>query len=284
MAYKSNNYKPNAKSRVILDRAWEHVQSVPYRVTARWLFYRILQDGLYHKKSDYNRFLGLLSRARHNDYQGWYPGTLADDQRQAVERGDGPLSVEEWGSDLARRAQCKLARWEGQDQYVEIWFEAGAMRAQFEHYTEHITLRPFAGMPSIPYKWEMARALDTAYMTYGLPLVVLYFGDLDEAGLIIPETTIADVRGWCSVPFDVVRCGLNRGHEVQYNIPENPDHPRAFQWEALEDGAAKELITKSVAKFVDYDRMAEIEAREDQATNAFREHMRQFVAGQAWTK
>lgn len=283
MAYENDNYEPNAKSQQILERAWQHVQGVPYRVTARWLFYRLIQEGFYQTKQDYkNRFLPLLSRARHNKYRGWRPDTLADDSRSAITRGDGYSTAEGWGRAVAKEARCKLARWKGQKQYVELWFEAEAMRGQFEYYTDDITMRPFGGMPSIPYKWEMAKNLEEAHASYGLPLVVLYFGDLDPAGLIIPETSIADVRKWCAVRFEVVRCGLNAGHEVQYSIPENYEKPGTYQWEALEDGPAGRLITSAVACYVDYSAMAEIEAKEDQATTRFREYARRFVDDRAW--
>jgi hypothetical protein len=36
--------KPHAKEVGILDRGVEHIKSVPYRVTVRWLFYRVFQD------------------------------------------------------------------------------------------------------------------------------------------------------------------------------------------------------------------------------------------------
>ena len=282
MAYESENYRPSEKNRAILARAWEHVQGVRYQVTARWLFYRLLQEGYYTKKQDYkNRFLKLLSAARHNYFEGWRPYTLADDRREAVIRGDGYLTVEGWGQAVTR-AQCDLARWEGQKWYIELWFEAGAMLGQFAHYTEDITLRPFFGMPSIPYKWEIAKALEAADEKHSLPLLILYFGDLDPAGETIPETSIADIEKWCKVPFRWERCGLNPGHPELYNIPENPDKPGSYQWEALEDQAAQELITGAVGQHIDYGVKAQIEEREARATAVFRKYARQFVTDRAW--
>ena len=87
MAYVNDNYQPNAKSREILARAWEHVQGVEYQVTARWLFYRLLQDGFYSSKADYEKLLALLSRARHNQWESWRPDSLIDDGREAIVRG-----------------------------------------------------------------------------------------------------------------------------------------------------------------------------------------------------
>jgi hypothetical protein len=281
MAYKSDAYQPNAKSDAILARAWEQIQSVPYAVTARWLFYRLLQEGFYQGKKDYKDcFLPLLSRARHNFYGPWRPDTLADDRREASVRGDGWDSPAAWAAAVARGGACRLARWAGQAYYVELWFEAGAMVSQFEHYTANITLRPFFGMPSIPYKWEIAKALEAAAAAYALPVVILYFGDLDPAGEIIPETTVADIRGWCSADFEFIRAGLNPGDEVRYNIPENIEHAGAYQWEALADGPAGELITSAVGRYVDFSAMTEIAEREAAATANFRSVMADLA--QAW--
>lgn len=274
MAYKSDSYTPQGKGCAILDRAWEHLQSVPYKPSARWLFYRLLQDGFYSKKSDYkNAFLPLLSRVRHNGYGPWRPDTLIDDRRSATIRGEGYDSPAEWAEAIADRGSVKLSRWGGQSYYLELWYEAEAMSAQFEYYTRNITLRPFFGMPSIPYKWDIAKSIEVASERYGLPVVIAYFGDLDTAGETIPETTLADIRGWCDVDFDFVRAGLNPGDEKRYNLPENFDHPGAYQWEALPDSGARELITATVGRYVDFAVMAEVEHEEQLATESFRFEM-----------
>lgn len=275
MAYKSDDYKPNAKGRAILARAAAHVASVPYRVTARWLFYRLLQDGLYSKKQDYKTFLALTSRARHNEWESWRPDTLADDTRERIIRGEGYESADDWRDMLTQRAYCELDKWTSQAYYVQIWFEANAMAGQFKHYTRHITLVPFGGMPSIPYKWEIAEALSDAGDFCGLPIKVLYFGDYDPAGLTILETSAIDIAGWCDADFEVERVGLNVGDGERYGIPENPDKPGQYQWEALPDEAARELIAGAVGRYIDADAMAKMEEREAKISASFRK----YVAG-----
>jgi len=269
---KSDAYNPHGKTAAMLARAFELVQSVPYRVTARWLFYQLLQEGYYRdKKKDYkDKFLKTLSAARHRLYGGWRPDTLVDDRRDPIIRGEGYDDPTEWVNAVARGAQCNLSRWTGQSYYVELWFEAEAMVRQFEYYTQGITLRPFSGMPSIAYKWDIAKALERAAERYGLPIVVLYFGDLDKAGHTIPETSIGDIREWCSVDFDVVRGGLNPGDERRFNLPENPDKPGAYQWEALADAAARELIVGTMERFIDFGVKAQIESQEAEATERIR--------------
>jgi len=271
-------YTPNAKSRQILARAIEHIRGVPYRVTARWLFYRLYQEGLYAGKTDYNnRFLPLLSRARHNLYGEWHPDTLADDTRKAIERGGGFATPGDWADAMRKRAHCGLSKWAGQENYVELWFEAKAMRGQFEHYTEHITLRPFGGQPSIPYKWDIAKALEWADENYGLSIKVLYFGDLDPAGMLIAEVTERDVRKWCDAEFEFIRCGLNPGDEIKYNLPDSIEG-KGYQWEALTDTDASDIIMSHVDRYVDPVTVADVLELERGTTVRFRKFISGFEA------
>jgi len=276
----SDEYRPRKKQREILARAFGYVQSVEYQVTARWLFYRLLQDGIYSAKGDYDgKFLPMLSKARKRFYNGWRPDTLGDDTREAVIRGNGFDSEADWLVAVGKRLGCTLDKWAGQPNYVELWFEAKAMRGQFEHYTDHVTLVPFGGDPSIPYKWAAAKRLEERAERYGRPVVILYFGDLDPKGLTIPESAAADVRDWCGARFEFIRCALNTGDEVTYNIPENPDKPGEYQWEALDDLAAGKLITESVGKFISPGYFSEIEGREQAITARFKRRWAAFLDG-----
>ena len=273
-----DEYRPRKRQREILDRALGYVGSVQYQVTARWLFYRLLQDGIYAGKGDYNgKFLPMLSKARKRFYNGWRPDTLADDTREAVIRGDGFDSEGDWLSAVGR-ARCNLDKWAGQPCYVELWFEAKAMRGQFEYYTDHVTLVAFGGDPSIPYKWDVAKRLEERAETCE-QIVILYFGDLDPKGLTIPKSAAADIQDWCAAPFEFIRCALNLGDEVRYGIPENPDKPGQYQWEALSDEVAGKLITESVGKFVSPGYFSEIEGRERAITARFKKRWAELLDG-----
>lgn len=253
MAYMNDNYTPNHEGRAILDAAWAIIQTVPYQVTTRWIFYQLFQAGFYKdKKVGYKNCIALLSRARHNFYMNWKPDTLVDDRREAVIRAKGFEDVTQWVETMSSGGlSCSLDHFYQQDVYLEIWFEAEAMSRQFEYYTSNINLRPFSGMPSIGYKWAIAKDLESRSKRYDKPIVILYFGDYDQAGMTIPETSINDIREWCDVGFDVDRCGLNAGDAQKYHIPENIDKANTYQWVALGDDIARELITSSVAKYID---------------------------------
>ncbi len=209
-------------------------------------------------------------------YYGWDPDTLADDTRRAYTRGTGNFNEMDF-LEAVGEAECVLDKWQYQDHYVELWYEAKAMHGQFNHYTRDITLRPFGGDPSIPYKWQIAKELERAQQLYGHPIVILYFGDLDPKGLTIPESACRDIRDWCSVEFKFIRAGLNPGDELRYKIQENFDRPGTYQWEALNDSSAGELITRYVSQFVSQGIIIDLEDEEHQITARFQENWREFI-------
>ncbi len=297
-------YKPReAHVIAILERAREHVRLVDYDVTARWVFYRLLQEGMLREKGDYKRLLGYLSKARKNFYGGWTPWTLTDESRKADVRGGGFDDGQSWVDALAERLSCSLDKWQSQEVYVELWFEAAAMEGQFRfHADPNIPLLAFHGDISIPEKWKAADRLADRWLELKKPIQVLYYGDLDPKGLQIPESAHQDVRNmmaqalwrkiyeerrWTSSrdndewraewremdeAFTFTRIGLNDEHVGQYSIPENPERPGTWQWEGLEDDAAEELI--GVANdYLDQDAFDGVSKREEWLTTQVRQHL-----------
>lgn len=282
-------YNPTPEVANLLDQAYDYVRSVPYSVTARWVFYRLLQDGYLDKKADYKRLLGFLSKARKGFYKSWTPWTLADDTREAILRGDGPTFPQDWVELMADTVTCELNRWTHQPNYVEVWFEASAMASQFEFYTnENITLLAFHGDISIPEKWKSAVRLYSCWKELQVPIRVLYYGDLDPKGLQIPRSALVDVLDFILAIarseeeasrydsferyFKFIRVGINEDHPALYNIPENPERPGTYQWEALDDLAARELIEQA-DKYLDPDGFEVVRDTEQKVTEAFQEVM-----------
>ena len=191
-------YSPSHESATILSRAWEHVNSVPYKVSLRWLFYRLLQDGIYHAKEDYKRLVRLTATARKRLYCGWRPNTLADATRHSRYRSGTVLPNEVRASviEYLSYLEISLAPWPQQQNYCEIWYEAKAMTEQFEYYTSGVTLRPFGGDPSIPFKYQIAGELTAIASKFECPVTILYFGDLDDKGQQIPDSAYRDISDW----------------------------------------------------------------------------------------
>jgi len=276
MANKS--YTPHGRTAKILDRAYDLIQSVPYQVSARWLFYRLLQEGWYSHKSDYSgKFLKAVSAARHAYFKDWRPDTLADETRESIQRGGTWTDVPDWLYTLSN-ATCDLDKWSGQDNYVECWFEARAMTDQFKHYTHFLTLRAMGGQPSIPFKYKAAQEISAAFEQYQLPIVILYFGDLDKAGEMISQVIERDVREWCEVDFEFIRCGLNLEQVNFYDVPENPEKPGDYQWEALSDQAAKTIIKSNIDKYLRQDAFKIIEKQERNAENWLKTQLKNLAS------
>lgn len=243
------------REQAILDAGWAHVQSVPYKVSMRWLFYRLLQDGYYKSKRDYkDNAVKLFARARHTGQGEWRPDTLEDEGREYIIRSGGCRDREEaiglMRQNVMDSAGVVYDHFVNQKNYVEVWYEAAAMTAQFEHYTQGVDLVPMAGSASIPFKWKIAKRLEAAAARYGKPIRVVYFGDDDPAGHMILGVVEKDVRRWCDIDFSVTWCGLTAEQAALYNVPESVEG-KGFQWEALDDAAAGEIIISSVSRYID---------------------------------
>lgn len=259
------SYDPTPKTRIVLKKAMEHIQSVPYKVSLRWLSYRLLQDGTYKSKEEFSKLKHITILARKNFFEEWKPDTLADDTRQVFYRGGDFKDPEEWIDDLKEK-ECSLDVWYNQNYYVELWFEAQAMKNQFEHYTKFATLVPFKGDLSVAAKWNRAKELELLYTLYRKPIKILYFGDCDPKGLSIPRCAIKDIKKWCEVNFDFEVCGLTPEQAKKYSLPENFEKPGSFQWEALPDEAAAEIITTALNPHINKDALAETKEIETRAT------------------
>jgi hypothetical protein len=276
-------YKPQAKTAELLDWCYNRIQEAPYQVTLRWLFYRALQEkGL--SKSAYGSLKGLLATARKAHYKDWDPDTLTDDTRGILERGDGFESYEDWLEAVSKQTKCNLSVYGEQENIVMIAFEAEAMQNQFEYLTrgQGITLVPFRGDPSIPFKSAIAHRIEELYDEYEKPIVVLYFGDLDPKGLSIPISAFKDITEWAGIPddaFKFVRCGLNEEQVKEYKLTDNPERPGQYQWEALDEKGAEELVSLNIEKYWDLRAVSSVREREKEATDRFRKLLTSEISG-----
>jgi hypothetical protein len=236
---KVRKWSPRASGQKILNYAMVKIKSVPYPVTGRWVFYQLVQAGLVEKK-DADNFGYLMNNARKQFYGDWYPGLLTDSVRECDFKGEKGIYFDYFEDTI-----------QDQDTYVQLWFEAEAMHTQFEYYTKdyRVSLVPFRGDPSIPFKWEIAEKLKQILKKYGKPIQILYFGDYDKKGLQIFDSALKDIRLWSLCKVDVERVGLTLEQAQSLNIPDNPNKPNTYQWEALNDAQAGKLIVDAVERY-----------------------------------
>lgn len=300
----TSDYAPSPFVREVLDWTLEKIQALPYETTTRWSFYAAMQQfGLGGKKS-YKKFIAWTSRARKRYYGGWTPTTLIDDTRELAVRGGGYDDPEEWIRSFLDES-CILSKWAIQTNILLVLYEAAAMQKQFDYYLRPLCVSslPFKGDASIRPKWEVAKHLAQMKNLFpDKPVVVLYFGDLDPKGLDIPRSAMKDIYPWylqqldqklrdkhgqlklvdgngdpndgqelwkdSSDNFIFHRAGLSKIQvkRSRPKIPENPEKPGTYQWEALSDRQAKTLITDAVGWYWSESKIGEIRVREAEAT------------------
>jgi hypothetical protein len=85
-----------------------------------------------------------------------------------------------------------------------------------------------------------------------------------------------DIQAWCEHPIDFKWCGLTKEQAEEFNLPENPEKPGQFQWEALTDPQAKGIISGAMARYeVDMER---IEAKIEEGERVTKEMREKFRA------
>jgi len=276
---------PRDKQAKILDRALILAKSVPYSVTLRWLFYGLWQEGWFSntkptrrasaKRRAYEDFSSLMSRLRHSsdELQERWLIELADDRRDPIHRSSWFNSPDEWLKTASEKLVCNTEKMVGQNFYVMVAFEAEAMQSQFKYFTEAygVSLWPFSGAASIPYKKALAEHIEYVTSEFDLPVVILYFGDYDPAGLVIPESAFRHVRKWCGIEFTAYRAGLNQDQIDKYHIQEDPEKPGKFQWEAVGDAPAREIVIGALDEFLFRDTISGILKAENEMTSKARQ-------------
>lgn len=309
-------YNPAPETAELLNWMLRKIKSVPYGVSLRWAFYQAVQERG-QLKSDYANVKKYTSKARKSFWNGWRPDTLIDDTRTIYKAGHGYDTFFDWFKSL-KKLRPVYEVFSHQDKIVQIWFEAQAMYSQFDHYASpyRITLVPFKGDTSINHKWKIgAEYLAALYEKYRKPIVVLYFGDYEPftdrgsraKGITIPLNALADIipyfldmlgnRGILTVEeirdiinngrteewLKFVRVGLNQEHIDKWHLPENPERPGEYQWEALGDEQAQTLIDDSIQQYWSASVIREIEEKEEVDTEKwqkiFDDAIKRFEAG-----
>ncbi len=70
-----------------------------------------------------------------------------------------------------------------------------------------------------------------------------------------------DVRTRCNVEFAFKRCGLTQAQANRHGVNEKPEKPGEYQWEALSDQAAREIIAQNTTPYWRQDAFKQIEAK-----------------------
>lgn len=246
----------------ILQAGKAFVDSLPYKVSLREVFYHLLQKGLLRDKADYGNWKGYATEARKNWHLGWRPDTLIDGGREIIISAS-PSDAADQLATLPYYIDIRPDLYSGQAAVPFLIYEAGGSTGQFSHHAPWCDHAPLRGDASVPHKWAIAERIAELAECYCLPVHVGYFGDYDPKGLKIPQSAMADILPWIErirpgTEVMFTRFGLNEGDNVRYNIPEKPEKPGTYEWQALTPEQGEAVIKGALSAMVDKD---EIERR-----------------------
>jgi len=213
----------------------------------------------------------MFGPARKNFWNGWRPDSVIDECRQIHIKGGGYADFAEWVTAMREQVPA-YEKFTSQEEIIMVCYEAEAMTQQFEYYLDpyHVPYAAYKGDTSIWHKWQIAKLLDAIDQEYGpKPITILYFGDYEPIketgsrgkGMKIPISAMNDIEVWFKqmqekrgkrevTPLRLERIGLNKEHVEMWELPENPDPNKQgeYQWEALTDDHARELILTALNK------------------------------------
>jgi hypothetical protein len=271
-AYKSINMRQAALNTIsTANSIIEEYQGQGLRLTLRQLYYQFVARGLIpNQTKEYKKLAATISDGRLAGYVDW----------DAIEdRGRQPDVPAEWDSvqdliDAAIRS-FRLPRWDGQDNYVELWVEKQALAGVLEPLASefHVTLMVNKGYSSQSAMWESANRFKRASQHSG---VLLYLGDHDPSG----EDMVRDIRDrmhMFGADLVVRKLALTWDQIQQHHPPPNPvkfsdSRSAGYQaehgdecWEvdALDPATLAQLIRDEFEELLDRGMMDEVIEKED---------------------
>ena len=244
-----------------------------YRLTLRQLYYQLVTKNIVpNTERSYKNVGALVSDGRLIGRIDWE----AIEDRVRVPRV--PLEFQSVTHLVESSLRWfRLPRWEGQDNYVELWVEKDALAGVLQPLAEefHITLMVNRGYSSQSAMYESAQR----FIEHGdSNCHLLYLGDHDPSG----EDMVRDVRDRLELfgaTVDVEKIGLTMDQVEEHEPPPNPakmSDSRAANyvaqhgdssWEvdALPPNVLAELIREKVGNLVDMEKVDEVKEREEVA-------------------
>ena len=191
-----------------------------YRLTLRQLYYQLVSRDLIPNQQRWYKTLGdVVSNGR---YGGWI------DWDAIVDRGRVPVKPSEWNgpAEILRAAVSgyRLDRWEGQENYVELWCEKDALSSVLEPICDRYHIRFLAnrGYSSSTAVYDAAKRLSDAEAEGRRP-VVIYLGGHDPSGIDMTRDIRDRLETMTYGPWvEVQRLALNFDQVEDYQPPPNP--------------------------------------------------------------
>jgi hypothetical protein len=271
-AYKSINFRRESLNRIQLcNSIIREYQEQGLRLTLRQLYYQLVSKNVVpNTEKSYKALGNLVSDGRLAGLIDW--DAIEDRNREPVRWAEYE-NVQQLVEETQYR--YRLPRWEGQDNYVELWVEkaalAGVLRPLASKY--HVTLMVNRGYSSQSAMYESAQR----FKEYrDRDPILFYLGDHDPSG----EDMVRDIEDRLVMfgihGISVRKLALTMEQVREYNPPPNPakmtdsraakyvEEHGADSWEvdALNPTILAEIIETAFQSVTDMDKMNEVIRKE----------------------
>ena len=290
--FRATKFKPDSQLRIeqcndIIDQ----YLAQGLKLTLRQLYYQLVTKNIIkNEEKSYKNLSGLVSDGRLSGLIDW------DAIEDRVRAPKAPPEFNNLGDLVdAALASYRLPRWEGQENYVELWVEkdalAGVLWPIAREY--HVTLMVNRGYSSQSAMYESSRRfIDRTEIDANGDAknpIILYLGDHDPSG----EDMVRDVSDrllMFNIGVDVRKIALTISQVQSYNLPPNPtkitdsraaDYIKKFGhecWEvdALPPNVLSRLIRDELKQVVDMKMMKKIVAKEEEDKTALKEAVQEL--------
>ena len=292
--FRATKFKPDSQLRIeqcndIIDQ----YLAQGLKLTLRQLYYQLVTKNIIkNEEKSYKNLSGLVSDGRLSGLIDW------DAIEDRVRAPKAPPEFNNLGDLVdAALASYRLPRWEGQENYVELWVEkdalAGVLWPIAREY--HVTLMVNRGYSSQSAMYESSTRFilntrgDTAHLPYPKSPIILYLGDHDPSGEDMVRD-VADRLSMFSVDVDVRKIALTISQVQSYNLPPNPTKitdsraadyikkfgPECWEVDALPPNVLSKLIRDELKQVVNMKMMKAVIAREEEDKTALKEAVQEL--------
>lgn len=274
-------YKPNAKSKLLLEHIEKIMQSYDeqgYTLTLRQLYYQLVsRDIIPNNIKSYNMVGNVVSQGRLGGMIDW---SMIEDRVRTPSRNTHWENPQQILNSAARGFYTD--HWIDQDTYIEVWCEKDAVSNIIEPVCRKydVTFMANRGYSSQTAMYDAYRRLKYR-IAQNKEVHIIYFGDHDPSGIDMTRDIKDRIGIFLREIFDssVDRIALNMDQIEEYNPPENPakhtdsryeKYVEEFgnaSWEldALEPSVLSKLVEEAIMKYINLDDFDSVERTDEQA-------------------
>ena len=290
--YRDINF--HAKSLRLIDwlnKVIENYQKQGFKLTLRQLYYVGVSQNVYpNSERSYKNLGDLVSDARLAGMMDWD----AIEDRVRRPRVPSEFANVEQLIDTASY-WYRLPRWEGQENYVELWVEKDALAGVLAPIASefHVTMMVNRGYSSQSAMYEAGKRFIRNCQDGRYPHLI-YLGDMDPSGEDMVRDIADRLEMYSVAELSVTKVALTMEQVESYKPPPNPakmSDSRAEKyvkkhgvssWEvdALPPVALTKIIREELTTLVDKAMMDKVIAQEEIDKNAIRDMAREYAAKQ----